>query len=65
VGQYRTDQGYGALYPQGSPDKDVLDRIIRQLIDDGTLAKLSAVHLGSAFGQDPATIPYFTVKDAS
>jgi polar amino acid transport system substrate-binding protein len=65
VGQYRTDQGYGALYPQGSPDKDVLDRIIRQLIDDGTLAKLSAVHLGSAFGQDPATIPYFTVEDAS
>jgi polar amino acid transport system substrate-binding protein len=65
VGQYRTDQGYGALYPQGSPDKDVLDRIIRQLIDDGTLAKLSAVYLGSAFGQDPATIPYFTVEDAS
>ncbi|MFE7933434.1 ABC transporter substrate-binding protein [Streptomyces sp. NPDC057456] len=65
VGQYRTDQGYGALYPKGSPDKDELDRIIRQLIDDGTLTKLSAVYLGAAFGQDPAKIPYFTVDGSS
>ncbi|WP_328868778.1 ABC transporter substrate-binding protein [Streptomyces sp. NBC_00287] len=65
VGQYRTDQGYGALYPKGSPDKDELDRIVRQLIDDGTLAKLSAVYLGAAFGQDPAKIPYLTVDDGS
>ncbi|MEU1282380.1 ABC transporter substrate-binding protein [Streptomyces sp. NPDC005805] len=61
LGQYRTDQGYGALYPKGSPEKGELDRIIRQLIDDGTLAKLSAVYLGAAFGQDPARIPYLTV----
>lgn len=61
LGQYRTDQGYGALYPKGSPEKNELDRIIRQLIDDGTLAKLSAVYLGAAFGQDPARIPYLTV----
>ncbi|MFI1701321.1 ABC transporter substrate-binding protein [Streptomyces bobili] len=65
VGQYRTDQGYGALYPKGSLNKDELDRIIRQLIDDGTLTKLSAVYLGAAFGQDPAKIPYFTVDDGS
>lgn len=65
MGQYRTDQGYGALYPKGSPDKAELDRIIRQLIDDGTLAKLSAVYLGAAFGQDPAKIPYLTVDDGS
>ncbi|MFE5894746.1 ABC transporter substrate-binding protein [Streptomyces sp. NPDC056462] len=65
VGQYRTDQGYGALYPTGSPDRAELDRIIRQLIDDGTLTKLSAVYLGGAFGQDPAKIPYLTVDDGS
>ena len=65
VGQYRTDQGYGALYPKGSPNKDELDQIIRQLIDDGTLTKLSAVYLGAAFGQDPAKIPYFTVEGGS
>ncbi|KAB1981370.1 amino acid ABC transporter substrate-binding protein [Streptomyces triticiradicis] len=65
VGQYRTDQGYGALYPKGSSNKKELDRVIKQLIDDGTLAKLSAVYLGSAFGQDPAKIPYFTVDGGS
>lgn len=61
VGQYRTDQGYGALYPLGTPNKKELDRVIKQLIDDGTLAKLSVVYLGAAFGQDPDKIPYFKV----
>ena len=56
---------YGALYPKGSANKKELDRVIKQLIDDGTLAKLSAVYLGSAFGQDPAKIPYFTVDGGS
>lgn len=65
VGQYRTGQSYGALYPKGSPDREELDRIIRQLIDDGTLTKLSAVYLGAAFGQDPVKIPYLTVDDGS
>lgn len=65
IGQYRTDQGYGALYAKGSPDKSELDRIIKQLIDDGTLAKLSAVYLGAAFGRDPAKIPYFKVAGGS
>lgn len=65
VGQYRTDQGYGALYPMGSRNRGELDRIIRQLIDDGTLTKLSAVYLGAAFGEDPAKIPYLTVQDSS
>ncbi|MFH8699944.1 ABC transporter substrate-binding protein [Streptomyces chartreusis] len=65
VGQYRTDQGYGALYPTGSPNRDELDRVIKQLIDDGTLAKLSAVYLGAAFGQDPAKIPYITADVGS
>lgn len=64
VGQYRTDQGYGAV-PEGVAEPGELDRIIRQLIDDGTLAKLSAVYLGGAFDQDPAKIPYFTVDDGS
>ena len=65
VGQYRTDQGYGALYPTGSPNRAELDRVIKQLIDDGTLAKLSAVYLGAAFGRDPAKIPFITVDDNS
>ncbi|MFJ5559105.1 ABC transporter substrate-binding protein [Streptomyces sp. NPDC093250] len=63
VGQYRTGQSYGALYPKGSADKEELDQVIKQLIDDGTLTKLSAVYLGAAFGQDPVKIPYLRVDD--
>lgn len=64
VGQYKTGEHYGALYPKGSPDKATLDRIIRQMINDGTLAKLSAIYLGAAYGTDPANVPYFTLSDA-
>ncbi|GGX00121.1 hypothetical protein GCM10010297_22650 [Streptomyces malachitofuscus] len=65
VGQYRTGQSYGALYPKGSAEKEELDRVIEQLIDDGTLTKLSAVYLGAAFGQDPVKIPYLRVDEGS
>jgi polar amino acid transport system substrate-binding protein len=65
VGQYRTDEHYGALYPKGSPNKAPTDRIIRQLIEDGTLAKYSAVYLGQAYGRDPARIPYFPIRPTS
>ncbi|AZM64211.1 amino acid ABC transporter substrate-binding protein [Streptomyces sp. WAC 01420] len=65
VGQYRTGQSYGALYPKGSAEREELDRVIRQLIDDGTLTKLSAVYLGAAFGQDPVKIPYLEIDDGS
>ncbi|GGW49083.1 ABC transporter substrate-binding protein [Streptomyces xantholiticus] len=65
AGQYRTGEHYGALYPKGSPNKANLDRIIRQLINDGTLARLSAVYLGSAYGRDPTRIPYFPVDSST
>ncbi|MFF8430606.1 ABC transporter substrate-binding protein [Streptomyces sp. NPDC016566] len=65
VGQYRTDEPYGALYPKGSPNKATLDRIIKQMIEDGTLTKFSAVYLGAAYGIDPTKLPYFTVGNSS
>ncbi|MFG2794320.1 ABC transporter substrate-binding protein [Streptomyces sp. NPDC048419] len=65
VGQYRTGEHYGALYPKGSPNEASMDRIIRQMIEDGTLAKFSAIYLGQAYGRDPAGIPYFPIRPAS
>ncbi|MFI9105441.1 ABC transporter substrate-binding protein [Streptomyces fildesensis] len=61
VGQYRTDEGIGALFQKGSPNRTTVDRIIGQMKRDGTLAKFSAVYLGAAYGRDPAKIPYFTI----
>jgi polar amino acid transport system substrate-binding protein len=59
VGQYSTGEKYGALYPKGSPNKDVLNKIIQSLIDDGTLRKLATRYLAEAWGADPTKIPYF------
>ncbi|QIG46603.1 amino acid ABC transporter substrate-binding protein [Nordella sp. HKS 07] len=59
VGQYKTGEIYGALYPKGNANNKTLDKIMQAMIDDGTLKKLAAKYLASAWGRDPASIPYF------
>jgi polar amino acid transport system substrate-binding protein len=59
VGQYKTGETYGAIYPKGNPNNAVIDRIFQSIIDDGTMAKLGSKYLASAWGKDPATVPYF------
>jgi polar amino acid transport system substrate-binding protein len=59
VGQYKTGEAYGAIYEKGSTNQETLNKIIQSMIDDGTMSKLGAKYLASAWGKDPATIPYF------
>jgi polar amino acid transport system substrate-binding protein len=59
VGQYHTGETYGAIYPKGNPNNATIDKIFQSMIDDGTMAKLSAKYLAAAWGKDPATVPYF------
>jgi polar amino acid transport system substrate-binding protein len=59
VGQYTTGEQYGAIYPKGSANKAVLDKVIQALIDDGTTKKLAAKYLAAVWGADPTKIPYF------
>ncbi|MCA3555648.1 ABC transporter substrate-binding protein [Aestuariivirga sp.] len=59
VGQYRTGESYGAIYPKGNANNATLDKIIQSMIDDGTVKKLGARYLAAAWGRDPATVPYF------
>jgi len=59
VGQYKTGEIYGAVYPKGNVNNATLDMIIQAMIDDGTMKKLRAKYLDSAWGRDPASIPYF------
>jgi polar amino acid transport system substrate-binding protein len=59
VGQYKTGEQYGALYPKGSANASVINQIIEQMRSDGTLDKLSQTWLGPAFGGDPTKVPYF------
>jgi polar amino acid transport system substrate-binding protein len=58
VGQYKTGESYGAIYPKGSPNRATFDRIIQALIADGTVKKLTQAYLAKEFGGDPTAIPY-------
>lgn len=59
VGQYKTGESYGALYPKGSANNATIDKIIQSIIDDGTISKLSDKYLAAVWGKDPAKVPYF------
>jgi len=62
VGQYKTGEKYGAIYPKGSPNEDALNKGIQAMLDDGTTDQLSKDYLGPAFGGDPASVPIWTVQ---
>ena len=59
IGQYQTGETYGAIYPKGNPSNASIDKILQAMIADGTIAKLGVKYLASAWGKDPATVPYF------
>jgi polar amino acid transport system substrate-binding protein len=59
IGQYKTGESYGAIYPKGNANNATLDKIIQSMIDDGTIKKLGAKYLAAAWGKDPASVPYF------
>lgn len=59
VGQYKTGEQYGALFPKGSANAATLDKVMQALIADGTTKKLSAKYLAASWGADPNAIPYF------
>jgi polar amino acid transport system substrate-binding protein len=60
IGQYKTGETYGAVYPKGSTNEAVFDKIIESMKDDGTLQTLATKYLAEAWGADPTKIPYFT-----
>jgi len=59
VGQYKSGDTYGAIYPKGNSNNTAFDKILQSMLDDGTIKKLSDKYLSSAWGKDPATVPYF------
>ena len=59
IGQYKTGETYGALYPKGNANNATIDKIIQSMIDDGTMSKLADKYLAAVWGKDPAKVPYF------
>jgi polar amino acid transport system substrate-binding protein len=62
VGQYKTGEKYGAIYPKGSPNESALNKGIATMLSDGTTDKLSKDYLGPAFGGDPANVPVWSIQ---
>ena len=60
VGQYKTGESYGAIYPKGNANNPAIDKIITAMLADGSIAKMGAKYLAAAWGKDPVSIPYFT-----
>jgi len=59
VGQWETGEKYGALYPKGSANASTIDKILADMVADGTFDQLSEQWLSEAFGGDPAKVPMF------
>ncbi len=53
VAQYKTGETYGALFPKGSKNRGTFDKIVAEMVKDGTIKALSTKYLGG----DPASIP--------
>jgi polar amino acid transport system substrate-binding protein len=62
VGQFKTGEQYGAIYPKGSPNAAAMDKAMSAMKSDGTLEGLSSTWLGPAFGGDPSAVPFFTTS---
>lgn len=57
IGQYKTGEQYGAIYPKSSGSSETLNNAIRDMKSDGSLDKLSATWLGPALGGNPNAVP--------
>jgi polar amino acid transport system substrate-binding protein len=55
VGQFKTGETYGALFPKNSKNRTKIDSILKALIKDGTVKKLAKEY----FGGDPSEVPVF------
>jgi polar amino acid transport system substrate-binding protein len=58
VGQFKTGESYGGIMPKGKNLKKKIDKAIKDMTADGTLAALSEEFLPPVLGGDPLKVPY-------
>jgi polar amino acid transport system substrate-binding protein len=59
VGRFHSGEAFAAIYPKGTPNGPVFDRILSKLKDDGTDKWLAKKYLWSVWNLDPEVVPYF------
>jgi len=58
VGKYATDRPTAGIYPKGSPNGAVIDKVMTDLKNDGTLKKLETAYLLPSWGGlSPDSVP--------
>ncbi|UIK88459.1 ABC transporter substrate-binding protein [Arthrobacter polaris] len=60
VGQIPTHESYGVMMPKGSANVVAVNKMLKEMKDDGTLDKLNSTYLTEAYGVDPTTIPVWS-----
>lgn len=58
VGQFKTGENYGAIFPKKSKLRKQVNGAIKELKADGTLSALGDKWLVPEFGKDPQKVPY-------
>lgn len=58
VGQFKTGESYGGIMPKGKNLKKKINKAIKAMEADGTLAALSEEFLAPVLGGDPTKVPY-------
>ncbi len=61
VAQFQLDQGYGVVSPLGSANSPAIDQAVGDMLEDGTLDRLSTQYLEPLFGVDPNSVPFWTL----
>ena len=59
AGRYNTGESYGAVYPNKSKNEATLNKIIKQILDDGTMKRILMTYLSPI---DIETIPLLNAK---
>ncbi len=57
VGQYKTGEQYGALFPKGSASAATIDKVLKELIAEGVTKKLEAKYLAGDMSKIPTFKP--------
>ncbi len=59
IGQYKTGESYGGLFPKGNKNNPTIDNMMKDMLKDGTVGKLIGQYLSKEWGVDPLKITYF------
>lgn len=65
VGQFKTGEGYGAVFEKGSSLVNQVNSVLEEMKSDGTIDKLYEEWLVPQFGGNPNDVPYIEIPGSA